>query len=119
MARKIIQNYIDDIDGTPYEPDEGETVSFGLDGRTYEIDLSAKNAQGLRDTLAMYVTSGRRVKTQGAASSSRRPTSSRDTENRKAREWALSVGMPVSARGRVAANVLESYREAQSVAATV
>lgn len=112
MARKIIQNYIDDIDGTFYEPDEGETVSFGLDGRTYEIDLSAKNAQGLRDTLAVYVNSGRHVKaTRGTAPSPRRRVQDGDNENQRARAWAVSVGLPVSSRGRVAANVLEAYRE--------
>lgn len=31
-----------------------ETVAFGLDGRFYEIDLSAANASRLRDGIADY-----------------------------------------------------------------
>jgi len=37
--------------------DAAETVRFGLDGRSYEIDLNSKNAKRLRDSLAGYVAS--------------------------------------------------------------
>ena len=38
----------DDLDGSVAD----ETVTFALDGVTYEIDLNAKNAGELRDALA-------------------------------------------------------------------
>ena len=44
MARKIIHQLVDDLDDTVLEPGEGETVLFALDGKSYEIDLSADNA---------------------------------------------------------------------------
>lgn len=46
MAQKVQVILLDDLDGG----DAAETVSFALDGASYEIDLSAKNASKLRDT---------------------------------------------------------------------
>ena len=57
MAQKIHVTLVDDIDQSPAD----ENVSFGLDGINYEIDLSAKNAQNLRDALKEYIDAGRRV----------------------------------------------------------
>ena len=57
MAQKVSIVLIDDIDGS----DAVETVSFGLDGTSYEIDLNKKNAAALRDALAGYVGHGRKV----------------------------------------------------------
>ena len=51
MAQKVNIVLVDDIDGSDAE----ETVSFALDGRDYEIDLSKKNAARLREVLAPYV----------------------------------------------------------------
>ena len=36
-----------------------ETVTFGLDGATYDIDLSKKNAAAFRKSLARYVDAAR------------------------------------------------------------
>ena len=47
MAQKVQVLLVDDLDGG----DATETVSFGLDGTSYEIDLSAKNADELRDAV--------------------------------------------------------------------
>ena len=57
MAQRHIVTLVDDLDGGAAE----ETVRFGLDGSRYEIDLSKKNAAGLRDALASYVAHARRV----------------------------------------------------------
>ena len=54
MAQKVHIVLEDDLDGSPAT----ETVSFGLDGKTYEIDLNDKNAGKLRDALAQYVGAG-------------------------------------------------------------
>src|SRR5690625_8015900 len=51
MAQKVKVLLIDDVDGT----DAVETVSFGLDGVQYEIDLNEENAAKLRDDLANWV----------------------------------------------------------------
>ena len=53
MAQRVHIVLEDDLDGSAAD----ETVTFGLDGANYEIDLSAKNAAKLRDALAPYVGS--------------------------------------------------------------
>src|SRR6516225_4564806 len=58
MAKKVTVTLVDDFDG---EAAADETVEFGLDGVTYEIDLSSKNAKKLRDDLTVWVDKGRRV----------------------------------------------------------
>ena len=45
----------DDLDGTP----DADTVTFGYDNKTYEIDLSAANAEKLESLLAPYIEKGR------------------------------------------------------------
>ena len=40
MAQKVTVSLVDDLDGSEAE----ESVEFGLDGATYQIDLSSKNA---------------------------------------------------------------------------
>ena len=57
MAQKVTVLLVDDIDGGSAD----ETVSFSLDGVSYEIDLSSKNASAFRDALAQYVGTARRV----------------------------------------------------------
>jgi len=102
MARKVTVQLVDDLDGGPADT----TVAFGLDGGSYEIDLSARNAAALRDALAQYVGAARKVGRGGRG----RPGSAGDTA--KIREWAKSQGMAVSERGRVAADIREAYEKA-------
>ena len=71
MAQKVHIVLEDDLDGSPAT----ETVSFGLDGKTYEIDLNDKNAGKLRDALAQYVGAGRSV---GGARRGGRKSAQRD-----------------------------------------
>ena len=48
MAQRVVVTLSDDIDGGVAE----ETVHFAVDGKSYEIDLSARNAEKLRSALA-------------------------------------------------------------------
>ena len=52
MAKKVTVTLVDDFDG---EGAADETVEFGLDGVTYEIDLSNKNAGKLRADLKQWM----------------------------------------------------------------
>ena len=63
MAKKVTVTLVDDFDG---EGAADETVEFGLDGVSYEIDLSSKNAAKLRNDLKQWVDAGRRVGGRGA-----------------------------------------------------
>lgn len=109
MAQIREVRLIDDLDGKDAE----ETVEFGFDGKSYAIDLSAENANRLRDALASYVAAARRVTGRRAAAvvtatTTRRPTIDRE-QNQAIREWARKRDMKVSDRGRIPANVLEAY----------
>lgn len=108
MAKKQITQLIDDLDGTVL--DDGDTVRFSLDGRAYELDLSAENAQTLRDAFAPYIAAGRSV---GSPSpSGRRVTRGRATSSRDlvdVRTWAAKNGHDINARGRISTTILEAY----------
>lgn len=103
MAQRMHIVLEDDLDGSEAD----ETVMFGLDGTSYEIDLSEKNAAKLRDVLSRYVAHGRRVTQQrgrrGASRRSGGPTPA------SIREWARANGYEVSDRGRVSADVRSAY----------
>ncbi len=111
MAQKHIVQLIDDLDGG----DAAETVSFAIDGANYDIDLTAKNAAKLRDSLATYVGAARR--SSRPASRSLAPNGRRggrparaDREQTQAiREWARKSGHKVGDKGRIPAQVLEAY----------
>jgi hypothetical protein len=105
MVQKVQVLLVDDVDGGKAD----ETVQFGLDGVSYEIDLSTKNAAKLRDALAGYVAEARRVGSRGR----RRGRARADNGSaREVRAWARSNGHKVSDRGRVPAEVIEAYRAA-------
>lgn len=106
MAQRVQIILEDDLDGG----DASETVTFGLDGVTYEIDLNDKNAAALREALAGYVGAGRRVSGRKSSGSSSARSSS--GELAKIREWARSNGFEVSDRGRISQKVRDAYAKA-------
>ena len=108
MAQKVHITLEDDLDGG----EATETVTFGLDGRSYEIDLNDKNAQALRDSLARYVAAGRRAGGSSRATASKRRTQV-GTSAREIRDWARSNGHKVPDRGRIPADVREAFEAAQ------
>ena len=116
MARRIVHQLVDDIDGTLLEVGEGETVLFSLDGVAYEIDLTAENAAALRGALERYTKAARTVSsarvTSGAAPAGRKRRRSGQQDYSAVRQWAKQNGYQVSERGRVPASVLEAYEAA-------
>jgi hypothetical protein len=103
VAQKTQVILIDDIDGG----DAAETVSFALDGTSYEIDLSAKNAAKLRDAFASYVGAARKVGSRG--SGSRRRRAGGDNRTAQIRAWARSKNLKVNERGRIPADIVAQY----------
>jgi nucleoid-associated protein Lsr2 len=105
MAQKVTVELEDDLDGSPAD----EKVLFGFDGTEYEIDLSEKNAQAFRAQIAPFVEHARK---RGPA---RRPTRTAAGRERsgEVRAWAKDQGIPVSARGRIPASVIEQYQAAK------
>lgn len=110
MARKVQVLLEDDVNGG----EAAETVSFALDGKAYEIDLSEKNARSLRDALAPWIAAGRRA---GSAGSTRVPEARskparRSPDTADIRRWAAENGIPVSTRGRISADLRQRYEAA-------
>jgi hypothetical protein len=105
MAQKVNIILIDDIDGS----DATETVQFGLDGVSYEIDLNDSHASALRDALATYIGHGRKVTSGGrrGAATARRSTGGGNTK--AVRDWARANGYEVSDRGRISADIQQAY----------
>lgn len=107
MAQKVQVILVDDVDGG----DASETVTFGLDGVSYEIDLNEDNAARLRDALSTWVGHGRRVGGRSSSGTARRRTaaSSGGTDTSEIRAWARENGHDVSERGRISAEVMAAY----------
>ena len=110
MAQEVITKLIDDLDGS----EASETVSFALDGESYEIDLSAKNAAALRKALDRY-RSGARATSGRSSASGRRSRgkggrSRADADPKVVRAWAAEHGFDISSRGRIPSEVLEQYK---------
>jgi hypothetical protein len=109
VARETIIRLVDDLDGSEAE----ETIRFALDGRSYEIDLSAKNAAKLRGALDVYVEHGTRA---GRASSTagrgaRATSASNHNDNPAIRMWAEKQGYEVASRGRISQEIIDLYRQ--------
>ncbi len=110
MAQKVQVILVDDVDGGEAD----ETVSFALDGIGYEIDVSATNAEAIREALAPFVGHARRVggraTVRGKVAKSR-PAAER-TDLSDVRAWARENGYQVSDRGRVSSEVRAAYEAA-------
>ncbi|MEU5878161.1 Lsr2 family protein [Spirillospora sp. NPDC047279] len=110
--QKTIITLVDDIDGT----EAAETVSFGLDGSLYKIDLSDVHAKELREALAPFINHSRR---QGRMALTNR-TRSQDTGGvsraQAIRAWARTQpGMQnLSERGRLPIWVEQRYDAAHA-----
>ena len=121
MAQKVQVILVDDVDGG----EASETVSFALDGVSYEIDVSESNAAALRDALAPWVGHARRTGGRsgggggararsgggsGGGSGRARGNSKHDLSD--VRSWARENGFQVSDRGRVSSEVIAAYEKA-------
>ena len=107
MVQKKQIVLIDDVDGS----DADETVTFALDGVTYEIDLTTKRAKQLRDGLGKWVEHARKTTSRPVRGGSRSARTDRE-QLAKIRDWARANGHEVSDRGRIAASIMEAYQAA-------
>ncbi|WP_328537944.1 histone-like nucleoid-structuring protein Lsr2 [Streptomyces sp. NBC_00344] len=104
MAQRVVVTLSDDIDGG----EAAETVTFGLDGKSYEIDLNTANAKKLRKSLAPFLEAGRKRSKSGKAY--RHTAVAPDPA--AVRAWARSNKMDVPARGRIPKKVYEAFNAA-------
>jgi hypothetical protein len=116
--QKVETVFTDDLTGDTLTPDDTQTVTFTVDGVSYEIDLSAKNAASLRNDFAAWTEHAHTVPGTTTTRRSPRPTTTGQRpkadreDSTRIREWAQSNGHTVSARGRIPATVVDAYNAA-------
>lgn len=108
MAQKVRIELVDDLD----QSEADETVTFALDGTSYEIDLSEKNASALRQSLEPYVAAARKVSSSRGGRRAGARSASPNRDPKAIREWAQANGYDVPARGRIPAEVEQAYNAA-------
>jgi len=85
-----------------------ETVTFTVDGSSYEIDVCDAHSKQLHEAFAPFVAAGRRA-SRGGGSGRRGRRGSGGFDPAAVRAWAKDNGVKVSERGRISADVLEKY----------
>jgi hypothetical protein len=114
MATRTVVTLVDDVDGSTAD----ESISFGLDGVEYEIDLSTEHAEALRGLLEPYATVARRTGGRRGARSTARPAASASdgtaparsrSTNAQIRAWATEHGVTLAERGRLPGRVIEAF----------
>jgi Lsr2 len=106
VAQQVSTRLVDDIDGS----EAAETVAFGLDAASYEIDLNTDHAAKLREAFASYVAVARRA--GGSSSAPRRQSATRKRSRDdlpEVRAWLTGNGYPVKDRGRINDGWLADY----------
>lgn len=96
------QILVDDMTGEA--TDDVKTVTFSLDGRTYELDLGPETRAELTATLQPYLQHAR------VTNRSRTKASHKSSEDlAPLRHWARMNGYVVGDRGRISKHVRDAY----------
>lgn len=110
--RKTTVVLVDDLDGEVAD----ETVEFELDGTAYEIDLTAKNARAMRDSLADFTSTARRLGRLQAGRANkgrgRVPTATSPSDRKRntdIRRWCRENNVACADRGRIAWRVQKAF----------
>jgi hypothetical protein len=93
------------LDGSPAD----SSVQFGIDGMEYSVDLSAKHENDLRTMLRPYLEVARKARPDGSKGRGRGRSVADKDRNAAIREWALSEGVELAQRGRIAGVVHHAY----------
>ncbi|MFC0447041.1 histone-like nucleoid-structuring protein Lsr2 [Rhodococcus jostii] len=114
MARKVVVEMVDDIDGTAFG-ENGESIHYAVDGVEYVIDLKDEHAKEIRETFEYYIAhstrvSGRKHRSDrpGNANVVKRPSD----ETKKIRAWAREQGHELSSRGRIPTEIEQAFHDA-------
>ena len=108
MATMTRTYQVDDLDGSE---DDVRTVMLALDGTSYEIDLSADNADRLREKLERFIAAGKQAAPQKSRPAKRgvKPAVSTRDQAQAIRDWAKQTGYEVSGRGRISRAVQQAF----------
>lgn len=139
MGQFVTTHYVDDYDGSPIDGDAIDEVAFSYRGKTYKLELNAKNGAQFDKDMQKWIDAAEKAaanteapaprkarsatkrstaKSDKAARTGRRKASASTSaaagreQNRAIREWAKASGIEVPARGRIPATVVEAYNNA-------
>ena len=118
MAQRVQVTLVCDLHDD--EVEGSETLTFGLDGSSYEIDVCEEHGADLRDVFAPYIGAARRAGRAAVAPSrraARGPRAARaaapvQQPTVEIREWARANGHAVNERGRLPQAVVKAYEAA-------
>lgn len=102
-------------DMPPHEADTpaDRTVSIGIDGQHYQLELCAKHELQLLQTLGRYTMAARRVAAPGVRRHNIRTRQDRQF-SREVRAWAQASGHQLPDRGRIPLDILRDYAAAHA-----
>lgn len=95
----------DDIDGS----EATETVSFGLDGTNYLIELNEEHARILRDGLSSFINVARVDQPLDRNAPAVPVGGLGSKRSKRIRSWAIREGYDVNHYGRVPNDIVAAY----------
>ena len=107
MAQRVSVTYACDYDDKEIPEGEQRSVTFGIDGQDYEIDLCAKHSERLTEAIGKFAEHARKAVMRGTRR--RRRTTANRRRSAEIRAWAKSSGIEVSDRGRIPGHVLAGF----------
>lgn len=116
MARKVVVELVDDIDGTIFGED-GANITFSVNGVNYGIDLKDKHASKFHKKIGFFSNTPSGSVSANADRIVRQPRRLRrgDAATRDVKEirtWVAERGYEISSRGRIPAEVEQAYQDA-------
>lgn len=90
------------------------TVTFGLNGSWYEIDLTQDEQEQLEKVLQTYVASGRKTLAKDTLRKRQVPETTPE-EREEIRAWAINEGYDLAQRGRIPKKIMRAYDEAHGL----
>jgi hypothetical protein len=108
VAQKVSVTYACDYDNKEIPEGQHRSLTFGIDGQDYEIDLCKKHSDRFGEVVGKFAEHARRPSQKGAPKRKRRTAANRQ-RSAEIRAWAKDQGMEVSDRGRIPGNVVTDF----------
>jgi hypothetical protein len=107
VAQRVSVSYACDYDDKEIPDGQQRSITFGLDGQEYEIDLCAKHSEKFTEMVGKFAEHARRGTVKGVRR--RRRTAANRARSAEIRAWAKKSGIEVSDRGRIPAHVVTGF----------
>lgn len=108
MAQRVQVIRISDLSGADLG-DGGQTVKFGVNNASYEIDLSDDEVGELFTVLKPYIDNATKTSGRGVR---RSRANTPEIDPKAVRAWAAANNVEVNDRGRIPADVIDKYKAA-------